>query len=225
MYALPATPMPLPFGRPSRFASQPVAWRTAFRHSPRPMVVMRRSFTVRLFAGCRTRSRYSIGSRPRSVAILSSWHSNAYRGCVVPCPRFRPHRKERRRELVTERIALAAEGPTVRRRDDADVRARKLEHLLELAVHVVGDLGRRPERELPVTVVRGDARVRLDRRVGVALEERPVVTDEIGRRETALEVAEREMDLLEDVRAARVLVDPRVLATQRLLDGEDQIGR
>ena len=101
---------------------------------------------------------------------------------------------------MTERIALAAKGAAVRRRDHADVRARQLEHLLELAVHVVGDLGRRPQRELPVAVVRGDAGVRLDRRVRVALEERPVIADEIGRGETALEVAEREMDLLEDIR-------------------------
>ena len=55
------------------------------------MLVILRSFTVREFGGCRIRCRYASGSRPRSVAILSSWASNAKRGWVVPWPRFGPH--------------------------------------------------------------------------------------------------------------------------------------
>src|SRR5205823_6575812 len=57
----------------------------------------------------------------------------------------RADRKQRGRELVAERIALAAERAAVRRRDDADARARQPEHLLKLAVKVVGDLRRGPE--------------------------------------------------------------------------------
>ena len=126
---------------------------------------------------------------------------------------------------MPERIALAAERAAVGRRDHADARAWEAQHLLQLAVHVVGDLRGRPQRQLAVGVVRRDARVRLDRRVRVALEERPVVADQVGRREPGLEVAEREVDLLEDVRAPRLLVDLDVLALERLLDGEDRLER
>src|SRR5256712_854615 len=135
----------------------------------------------------------------------------------------RAQREERRRELVRERVALAAEGAAVRRGDDADPRARQAEHLLELAVQVVGDLRRGPEREPIVGAVAGDRGMRLDRRVRVALEEEPVVTDVVGGGEPGFEVAEAEMDLLEDVRALGGLVDLHVLALERLLDREDRL--
>ena len=91
MYALPAMPMPFPSGSLPCFALKSVRCPARSRHSPRPIVVMRRSLIVREFAGCRIRLRYSSGSRLRSWAILSSWASNANRGWVVPCPRFGPH--------------------------------------------------------------------------------------------------------------------------------------
>src|SRR5207248_9284759 len=103
-------------------------------------------------------------------------------------------------EFVSEGIALAAERPAVRRGDDADPRAREAEHLLHLAVEVVRYLRARPEREFSVGVVRRDGGMRLERSVGVALEEEPVLAHVVGRREARLEVAEREMDLLEHVR-------------------------
>ena len=65
----------------------------------------------------------------------------------------RAHRKQRGRELVAERIALAAERAAVRGRDHADARPGQAEHLFELAVQVVGDLRRGPERELVVRAV------------------------------------------------------------------------
>src|SRR5207245_3116466 len=91
----------------------------------------------------------------------------------------RAHGEERRSELVAERIALAAERATVRRRDHADARARQAEHLLDLAVQVMGDLRRGPEGELVVGAVRGDRAVRLDRPLGVPLEGGPVLAESV----------------------------------------------
>src|SRR3989442_6289481 len=112
----------------------------------------------------------------------------------------RAHREERGSDLVAEWIALATERAAVRCCDHADARARQAEDFLELAVQVMGDLRRGPQGELVVGLVRRDRAVRLDRRVGVALEEEPIVADVIGRGESALQVAEGEMDLLENVR-------------------------
>ena len=102
----------------------------------------------------------------------------------------RAHRKQRGRELVAERIALAAERAAVRGRDHADARPGQAEHLFELAVQVVGDLRRGPEGQLVIGAVRGDGAVRLDRRMRVAFEEEPVVAHVVRGRETAFEVAE-----------------------------------
>ena len=92
-------------------------------------------------------------------------------------------------------------------------------------MQVVRDLRRGPHREHAVAVVRGDAAVRLDRRVRRALEEVPVVADQIGGGEAGVDVAERELDLLGDVRAPRLVVDLDVLALERVLDGEDRLER
>src|SRR5206468_11419882 len=131
-------------------------------------------------------------------------------------------REERGRELVAEGIALPAEGATVRCRDDADARAGKLEHLLELAMEVMRDLRRGPEGELVVRAVGRDRAVRLDRRVRVPLEEEPVVAHMVGARKARIEVAEREVNLFEDVRTATLFMDLHVLALERLLDREDR---
>src|SRR5207302_10887886 len=85
------------------------------------------------------------------------------------------HREQRRAEFVSEGITLSAECPAVRRGDDADAPAREAEHLLHLAMEVVRHLCAGPERQLSVAVVRRDGGVRLERRVGVALEEEPVL--------------------------------------------------
>ena len=138
---------------------------------------------------------------------------------------LRAQRQEARRELVRERVALAAERAAVGRRDDPDPRAREAEHLLELAMQVVRDLGAGPERQVAVRLAVRDAAVRLDRCVGVALEEEPIVAGVVGLREARLEVAEAQVDLLEDVRAPAALMDLHVLADQRLLDGQDRFER
>ena len=52
---------------------------------------MRRPFTVRLFGGCSTRSRYSIGSRPSSVGDLVELALEREARLHVPWPRLGPH--------------------------------------------------------------------------------------------------------------------------------------
>jgi hypothetical protein len=59
--------------------------------------------------------------------------------------------------------------------------------------------------------------------VRVALEEEPVVAHVVGRREPAFEIAEREVNLFEDVGALGLVVDLHVLALEGLLDREDRL--
>ena len=62
------------------------------------------------------------------------------------------HREFRDRDLVTERIALAAEAAAVRGGDDPDVGGRHLQHLGQGPMDVVGRLRARPEGQLAVPV-------------------------------------------------------------------------
>ena len=90
-------------------------------------------------------------------------------------------------------------------------------------MEVMRDLRRGPEGELVVRAVGRDRAVRLDRRVRVPLEEEPVVAHMVGARKARIEVAEREVNLFEDVRTATLFMDLHVLALERLLDGEDRL--
>ncbi len=140
-----------------------------------------------------------------------------------------------RRDLVGERVELAAEAAAHRRRHHADVRLRHVEDLGEQPVDVVGRLGRGPERELAVGAPLGQRRVLLHRQVRVALEVEDVLADEVGRRERRLHVAELERHRLVHVRPVAVLVDAHLRVLQRILDGHegaqrlvlhlDQLGR
>src|SRR5204863_7119810 len=86
-------------------------------------------------------------------------------------------------ELEIEGLALPTEGAAHGRLDHADLRLRDLEHLRELAMQVVRDLRRGPERELSVRRPVCDGAVRLDRRVRAALVEPRLVDDRVGVRE------------------------------------------
>ena len=62
------------------------------------------------------------------------------------------HRELADDDLVRERVGLAAEPAAMSGADHADSIHRQLEHLGQRAVHVMHDLGRRPERDLPVDI-------------------------------------------------------------------------
>ena len=47
-------------------------------------------FTVRVCSPTWFLRRSAMGSMPIRSASLSSWHSNANRGCTEPCPRLGP---------------------------------------------------------------------------------------------------------------------------------------
>src|ERR671937_184763 len=123
MYALPAMPMPLPrcFGRSWNRAA-PAARSSA---SPRPievrLVVDRGDGAVAPHSGPDPhlhRMAAAVG-----VEDLLAVERDLDRTAGL-------HRQPARRELVSEGIGLAAERAAVRRRDDADVRARQSEDLL-----------------------------------------------------------------------------------------------
>ena len=133
------------------------------------------------------------------------------------------HGEQAGRELVAERIALPAERAAVRCGNDPDPRAGEAKDLLELAVEVMRDLRAGPEGERAARVVRGDGGMRLQRDMRVPLEERPVVPDEVGRTEGRVQIAEREVNLFEDVRALAVGMDPHIVPRERLLDREDRL--
>ncbi len=88
--------------------------------------------------------------------------------------------------LVVAHVALAAEAAAVRRRDDAHMRGRNLQHAGKAAVHVVRHLRRRPERELAFAVERRDRGVLLDRQMRVALVEEEILEDVVGASRTPL---------------------------------------
>jgi len=120
------------------------------------------------------------------------------------------HRELRDRDLVTERIALAAEAPAVRRRDDANPCGRQLQHLGERAVHVVRRLRRRPQRQLAVGRPHRHRRVLLHRQVGVAFEEKQIFAHQIPVSDPGLGIAELEIDQLVEIAAVGVVVNLRL---------------
>ena len=65
--------------------------------------------------------------------------------------------------------------------------------------------------------------MRLDRRVRVAFEEEPIVAHVVRRAEAPFEIAERKVDLLEDVGALGLVVDLHVVPFECLLDREDRL--
>ena len=130
-------------------------------------------------------------------------------------------RQQARRELVAERIALAAEAAAVGRGDHPDMRARHAQHFLQLAMQIVRDLRRRPQRQLAVAVPGRHRRMRLDRRVRVAVVEKPVVAHVVGGSETRVHVAELQVHVLEDVGLFRVRVQLGQILTQGILNRED----
>ena len=82
----------------------------------------------------------------------------------------RATRQERDAELEREGVRLAAERSSQAGLDDADLRGAHAQHVGQRTVHVVGDLGRGPERQHPLGRDLGNRTVGLDRRVGRAVE-------------------------------------------------------
>ena len=139
----------------------------------------------------------------------------------------REDRELRHHDLVTERVALAAEAAAVGRGDDADLGGGELEHLGEGAVHIVRRLGRAPERELAVGQGRpvGHRRVLLHRQMRAALEEEQVLAHQIRRGEPLVHVAELEVDEFVDVAAVAVVVDAGLGVRHRILSVRDRAQR
>ena len=128
------------------------------------------------------------------------------------------HRELADDDLVRERIGLAAEAAPVRGADDANAVHRQLEHLGQRPMHVVHDLGRRPECHLTVHKSCNRA-VLLHRQVRVALEEEDVFSNGLRTLESTVDVTELERHELVNVVRAAVVLDPLVLGRlQRRVD-------
>ena len=130
-----------------------------------------------------------------------------------------------RRDLVGERVELAAESAAHRRRHHPDMRLRHVEDLAEEAMDVVRRLRGRPQGELAVGSPVRHRRVLLHGQVGVPLEEEHVLANEVRAAERRLHVTELERHRLVDVGAVAVLVDAHVRIGQRLLDGHEGLER
>ena len=130
-----------------------------------------------------------------------------------------------RRDLVGERIELAAEAAADGRGDHADVRLRHVQDLAEQAMHVVRRLGRRPQRELAVGAPLRHRGVLLHGQVRIALEEEHVLAHEVRLGERRLHVAELQRHRLVDVRPVAVLVDAHLRMGQRVLDRHQRAER
>jgi hypothetical protein len=125
----------------------------------------------------------------------------------------RPAEHERRLghdELVVAGIAFAAEAAAVRRRDDADVRRRRLQHARELPVQIVRVLRARLHQELAVALDRSERGLLLHRQVRVALVEEQVLEDVVRIRQRFIDVAELVGLVAVDVAALAVVVDARL---------------
>ena len=187
-------------------------------------------------AAVEQRLKVDAGQRPVSLDARPEAHQDGVSAAMAEEDLFavqrdldRPLEHERRlrdRDLVVERIALAAEPAAVRRRDDADVRRRHRERLRQRPMHVVRRLRARPEDELAVAVDRGDGGVLLERQVRAPLIEEEVLEDVIRLGEPLLDVAERERDLLVDVPLVSVFVDARLRVREaffRLGEGSERL--
>ena len=164
------------------------------------------------------------GAHPHLHRVASPVHVE--RLLAVEGDLYRPagdHRQLGHRDLVGEGVALAAEAAAHRRGDDPDVSHGKVQHPGEGAMHVVGRLGRGPQRQLPVRGVGRQRTVLLHGQVGVALEEVGALEDLVRLLKTGLHLAELEGDRLLDVGAPVPGMDAVVLGLQRALDGKDGI--
>ena len=119
------------------------------------------------------------------------------------------HGRLRDHDLVIEGVGLPAEAAAVWAGDHADVRRRQRQCAGEGSVQVMGHLGRRPDRQLPVLIGSGDRGVLLDGQVGVSLKKEDVLEDPVRSRKRLLGVAELERDPLVDVSFFSVIVDAR----------------
>ena len=124
-------------------------------------------------------------------------------------------------DLVAEDVALAAEAAAVGAGDDPDARRRQPEHPGHLAVHVVRRLGRGVEGDLVVVLGHRHRRVLLDRQVGVALVVEGVLERQVSLVQPRVDVAELEGNLLVDVAAVTVVVNPWLRGGNRLGDAGD----
>ena len=119
----------------------------------------------------------------------------------------RHHGELGRAELQVERLALAAERAPERRLHDAHAVDRDAEDARELPVHVVRDLGRGVHGEHAAGFPDADGAVRFESRVGAAGKLVLPVDDDVAAGELAIDVAERELDVLGDVAVLREVVD------------------
>ena len=122
-------------------------------------------------------------------------------------------------ELQVEGLGFAAERPAHGRLDDPDGRGIQPQHRGQLAVQVVGDLRGRPHRQTSVLVVAADGAVRLDGRVGGALEEVLALHHHLRARHAPIHLAEAELHALGDVAVpplpARLVDEGTLLAPVR----------
>ncbi len=133
-----------------------------------------------------------------------------------------------RHDLVVEGIALAAEAAAVGRRDHPDAVRRQVERARHLPVQVVRRLRGRPQRQPPVGIQGRDARVLLEREMGVALVEEQVLEDPVGGRERGLHLAEGQVREAVHVGAFPVVVNAGLRPSQGLLgrgDGGERLVR
>ncbi len=114
-------------------------------------------------------------------------------------------------ELVGERFGLPTEPTPIRRCHHPDTTGGELQHPLEGAVQVVGNLGGRPQRELPGSIVRGQNAVGLQCCVGVPAVVEHVLTDMVGDTESLIDVTELERHRPVDVPAGSLTMDERAV--------------
>ena len=132
----------------------------------------------------------------------------------------RLHRQLRHAELERERIALAAERAAEQRLDHAHLALRQPEHARQLAVHVMRDLRRAPDREVAVRVDARDRAVRLDGHVRGPRVPVRLAHDGRGPGHRLVDLAELQMDVLGDVPDLRPLVDLDLRMLERVLGRE-----
>src|SRR6185436_2105279 len=86
-------------------------------------------------------------------------------------------------------IALATETTAVRTRNHANVSSWHRKRASQRAMHVMRDLGARPERQLAIAVEQRDGCMLFDGQMGIALEEKNILEHVICSREGRIDVA------------------------------------